>query len=342
MNDSTATSNELRPDGILELGYSFLAAKTLMSAVELNVFTELAHGPAELTALASRLDLHPRSARDFLDALVALKLLEREGSVYRNAPQADLFLDAHKPSYVGGIIEMANRRSYGIWGSLTDALRTGQPQNEAASATDTFDELYSDPDRLRNFLRAMTGLSIGAAQAIAKKFPWNDYTSFADIGCAQGAAAVQIALAHPHLKASGYDLPIVRPIFEDYVKDFELNHRLGFLAGDFFKEPLPRAQVLIMGHILHDWNLAKKRILIGKAYEALPAGGALIVYESLIDDDRRQNAFGLLMSLNMLLETPGGFDFTGADCRQWLAEAGFRESWVEHLTGPTSMVVGFK
>jgi hypothetical protein len=111
------------------------------------------------------------------------------------------------------------------------------------------------------------------------------------------------------------------------------------------EEPFDERQeglVLVMGHILHDWDLGQKKGLIAKAYAALPAGGALLVYEALIDDERRQNAFGLLMSLNMLIETPGGFDYTGADCRGWMREAGFRDTRVEHLVGPDSMVVGVK
>ena len=153
---------------------------------------------------------------------------------------------------------------------------------------------------------------------------------------------MQIALAHPHLAGGGFDLPSVRPVFEQYVARNGLSERLRFHAGDFFTDPLPAADVLVMGHILHDWDLDEKRRLLAKAYEALPAGGALIVYEALIDDERRENAFGLLMSLNMLIETPGGFDYTGADCLGWMREAGFREARVEHLTGPDSMVVGLK
>jgi hypothetical protein len=115
-----------------------------------------------------------------------------------------------------------------------------------------------------------------------------------------------------------------------------------FHPGDFFKEALPNADVLIMGHILHDWDLNEKMMLLRKAYDALPSGGALIVHEALIDDARKHNAFGLLMSLNMLIETPGGFDFTGADCRRWMKKAGFKRTKVEKLAGPDSMVIGFK
>ena len=188
----------------------------------------------------------------------------------------------------------------------------------------------------------MTGLSRRTAQAIAKQFPWRKYRSFMDIGCAQGGVAVEIALAHRHLSGGGMDLPVVQPIFEAYVRNKGVDKRLSFHAGDFFKDPLPQTDVLIMGHILHDWDLDEKRTLLQKAYEALPIGGALIVYEAIIDDERRSNAFGLLMSLNMLIETPGGFDYTGADCQAWMQETGFRESYVEHLVGPDSMVVGIK
>jgi hypothetical protein len=243
---------------------------------------------------------------------------------------------------VGGLLEMANARLYPFWGSLTEALRTGEPQNEAKKGENFFAALYADAGRLEGFLRAMTGISMSTGMAIAKTFPWNEYESFVDIGAAQGALPVQVALAHSHLSGGGFDLPPVQPIFEQYVSSHGLGDRLRFYPGDFFSDPLPAADVLVMGHILHDWNLEEKQKLLAKAYATLPPGGALIIYESLIDDDRRQNAFGLLMSLNMLIETPGGFDYTGADCTAWMREAGFRETRVEHLIGADSMVVGVK
>lgn len=90
------------------------------------------------------------------------------------------------------------------------------------------------------------------------------------------------------------------------------------------------------------WDLPSTKTLIRKAYNAIPAGGALVVYESLIDDDRSTNAFGLMMSLNMLIETSGGFDYTGADCAGWMRAAGFSATRVEPLVGPDSMVIGIK
>jgi precorrin-6B methylase 2 len=330
------------PARIMELGLGFWGSKTLLSAVELGVFTELAGGPRDAADLAAALELHPRSARDFLDALVALGMLAREDGAYSNTPEGELFLDRNKPSYIGGMLEMANTRLYPFWGYLTDALRTGEPQNEARTGGDFFAALYADPERLRQFLHAMTGLSTGASIAIAERFPFERHESVLDIGCAEGGLLVHLALAHGHLRATGLDLPAVQAPFEQYVASFELGDRIAFVAGDAFKDALPAADVITLGHVLHDWGLEEKRQLLAKAYEALPSGGAVIVFESIIDDERREHALGLLMSLNMLIETPRGFDYTGADCQAWMREAGFAETYVERLEGPDSMVVGIK
>ena len=335
-------NGRLTPAKIMQLGAGFMGSKTLLSAIELGLFTELAKGPRTFEALTARLQLHARSAHDFFDALVALGMLKRTGIRYANTPETALFLDRNKPSYMGGILEMANARLYPFWGTLTDGLRTGKPQNEVKTGGDFFGTLYADPQRLEGFLKAMTGLSIGTAQIIAKKFPWKKYKTFMDVGCAQGGVAVEIALAHKHLTGGGMDLPVVQPVFEAYARERGVAQRLRFHSGNFFKDPLPTCDVIIMGHILHDWNLDEKRLLLRKAYEALSPKGAIIVHEALIDDARKQNAFGLLMSLNMLVETPGGFDFTGADCRQWMKEAGFKRTQVARLAGPDGMVVGFK
>jgi hypothetical protein len=330
------------PDHILQMGLSFWASKTLLSAVEMEVFTELAKHPEDLETLTGRMGLHPRSSRDFLDALVALGFLQRNDGIYSNTASTDLFLDKAKPSYIGGMLEMANRRLYLHWNNLTQALRTGQPQGEAGSGGETFAALYADPARLKGFLRAMTGVSRGANLAIAAKFPWANYRTVVDAGPAQGDLLTQVLLKNQHLLGIGFDLPEVGPIFEEYVEANGLSSRLKFQPGSFFTDPLPGAEVIMMGHILHDWNLEEKRMLIAKAYNALPKGGALLVYEAIIDDDRSKNAFGLLMSLNMLIETPGGFDYTGPDCMGWMKEAGFSETRVEHLIGPDSMVIGIK
>ncbi len=331
------------PEYIMQVGLGFWASKTLLSAVELGLFSTLAEAPADLPTLQKKLALHQRSARDFLDALVALKLLERENGIYSNTADTDQFLDRAKPSYIGGALEMANARLYGFWGSLTEAVRTGELQNESKGrGENTFAALYADPDRLQGFLSAMSGISAGAAHAIAGAFPWRDYKTFMDLGSAQGMVPATLAGAHPHLTGIGFDLPPVKPVFEEFIARRGVEDRVRFRGGNFFEDRLPKVDVIVMGHILHDWDLGQKKALLGKAFDALPNGGAIVVYDAIIDDDRRENAFGLMMSLNMLIETAGGFDYTGEDCQAWMREVGFSKTRIEPLVGPDSMVIGFK
>ncbi len=331
------------PEAIMQLGMAFWGSKTLLSAVELGLFSELsAAGSLDAEELRERLGLQQRGSLDFFDALVALGMLAREDGRYTNTPATELFLDRAKPSYVGGILEMANARLFGFWNSLTEGLRTGQPQNEAKTGGNFFEVLYADPAKLREFAKAMTGISGGVAHAIAASFPWDRYQTVIDVGCAEGCVPVAIARAHSHITGGGFDLPPVGPLFDEFVAGAGLSDRLRFYPGDFFTDPLPAADVLVMGHILHDWDADEKRTLLERAYAALPDGGALIVYEAIIDDDRRSNAFGLLMSLNMLIETPAGFDYTGADCQRWMRDVGFGETYVQPLVGPDSMVVAIK
>jgi hypothetical protein len=277
------------PEHIMQVGLGFWASKTLLTAVELGVFSTLAEAPADLPTLQKKLRLHQRSARDFLDALVALKLLERKNGIYSNTVDTDLFLDRAKPSYIGGALEMANARLYGFWGSLTEAVRTGESQNESKGrGENTFAALYADPDRLRGFLSAMSGISAGPAQAIAANFPWRDYKTFMDLGSAQGMVPATLAGAHPHINGAGFDLPPVKPVFEEFIAHRGVEDRVRFHGGNFFEDPLPKADVIVMGHILHDWDLVQKKGLLGKVFAALPKGGAVVVYDAIIDDDRRQ------------------------------------------------------
>jgi hypothetical protein len=337
-------SQQVTPEKILETAAAFAPAKALLAAVELGIFTELAQGPLELQALTERLELHPRGARDYLDLLVALHFLDRQDGKYSNAPDTDLFLDRKKPSYIGGFLELMNARTYPLWMSLGNGLRTGKLQNEAKeqNSDDAFGSMYADPGVARSFLRGMTGMSKPVALAIATTFPWQNYKTVLDVGAAQGGCVVQIVQAHHHITGGGFDLPSVQPYFEEYITQCGLQDRLRFFAGDFFEVDLPPADVLIMGQILHDWDLIHKQILLKKAYDALPAGGALIVYDALIDEGRRKNVFALIVSMTMLLDTSGGFNYTGTDCVSWMQAAGFSKTSIENLSGPYSMVVGIK
>jgi hypothetical protein len=334
----------ITPEKILETMLAFTPAKALLTAVELGVFTELARGSLDLQTLTERLKLHPRGARAYFDLLVSLQFLDRHDGAYSNAPDTDLFLDRNKPSYLGGYLELVNTRIYPLFVGLGEGLRTGKLQNEAKEqhSDDSFGSMYANPDVARSFISAMTGMSDPVARAIAATFPWQNYKTVLDVGTAQGGCVVRIAQAHPHITGGGFDLPSIQPFFEEYIAQYGLQDQLHFFAGDFFQVDLPTADVLIMGQILHDWDLNQRHILLQKAYDALPMGGALIVYEALIDEERRHNTFALLMNMALLLDTVGDLNYTGTDCMSWMQAVGFSKTSVESLGGPFSMVIGIK
>ena len=282
-------SQQVDPSHIMQVGMGFWASKTLLSAVELELFTKLGSDGMTGSQIAETLELHARAIPDFPDALVALDLLEREGegsdAVYRNTQTTAIFLDKTSPIYIGGILEMSNARLFRFWGDLTEALRTGKPQNEIKhTGKPVFEELYSDPDRLEQFMNAMAGISLGPFSALAERFDFSQYKTLCDVGGATGQLSIIVANRHPHMRCTSFDLPVVEPIAMRTIEAAGLSERVTAVGGDFFADPLPGADVITMGLILHDWNLERKMHLIKAAYDALPEGGAFIAVENLIDD----------------------------------------------------------
>jgi hypothetical protein len=339
-------TREPTPEQIMQIGMGFMASKALLSAVELELFTILGSRSMMAPEIGDRLGLHPRSLEDFLDALVALGVLDRNGDgpggEYRNTTDTAFFLDKAQPAYLGGILEMANARLYPFWGDLTEALRTGLPQNEAKTGGDFFGVLYSDQERLEQFLGAMQGIQLGSFMALLDKIDLSTAATLCDVGGANGAFCGLAAQRHPSLKAIVFDLPPVAPIAERHLEAMGVHDRVDVVAGDFFADDLPRADVIVMGNILHDWDEEQKKELIAKSFRALNDGGRLIAVEYVIDDARRQNAPGLLMALNMLIETAGGFDYTGAQFEAWCTDAGFARTEVVPLAGPSSAAIAYR
>jgi hypothetical protein len=338
------------PEHILKIGMGFWASKTVLAAVDFKLFTLLAGHSRSGEDIRLALGLHPRAYLDFLDALVALGFLERKGlgpqGIYSNAPDADFFLDRNKPSYLGGILEMSNHRLYRFWADLEEGLKTGLPQNELKQSPDgsngMFEALYSDPDRLAEFLRAMAGVQMGAFMAFARQFDFSRYATFCDAGGANGSLSIQVAMNQPGIRCTTFDLPPVEKIAKAGIERFQLSSRVKSVSGDFFKDALPQSDVIAMGNILHDWDEQGKLTLMRKAYDSLPQGGAFVCIENIIDNNRDSNAFGLLMSLNMLIETRAGADFTFNDFDRLAHQAGFsRTEWMP-LAGPTSAAVAYK
>lgn len=331
----------------MQVGTGFFAAKTLLTAVNMELFTLLAEKELSGKEIQNKLGLHNRNLYDFLDALVALGFLKRTGlketSIYSNAEDSDLFLDKKKPSYMGGILEMSNNRLYPFWNDLEEGLKTGLPQNESKNGgKPIFEEVYADPKKLREFVGAMGGIQMENFKAFAKQFDFSNYNTLLDIGGAGGFLAAQVTLNNEHMKCTSFDLPAIEPIARENLRNLDLTNKVHLRSGDFFTDNFPKADVITMGNILHDWGKEDKKMLIKKAYDALPIGGALVVIENIIDDNRSENTFGLLMSLNMLIETQEGYDFTLADFSELVKKAGFKKITSMPLTGPTSAAIAIK
>lgn len=343
----TNIKTTVSPSRIMQIGMGFFASKILLTAVNIGLFTKLAINQLSAEDIKKEFDFHERGLYDFLDALVALGFLKRSGiqstAIYSNSEESDLFLDKRKPTYIGGILEMSNNRLYGFWNDLEEGLKTGLPQNESKTGSKPiFEALYSDHDRLREFLRAMSSVQMGNFITFAEKFDFTSYETLCDIGGADGTLSAQVARKNSHMTCISFDLPPVAPVAKAKIATLGLSNRIKVQSGDFFKDDFPYADIITMGNILHDWGLHDKKLLIKKAWDALPEGGAYVVIENIIDNNRCENAFGLMMSLNMLIETEGGFDFSFEDFDGWAKEAGFRETFSMPLTGPSSAVIAIK
>ena len=335
------------PHHIMQIASGYGVSKMLLAAVGMGLHTRLAEGAMTLEEIIAEFSLQKRPAMDFLDLLVSVDLLGRDGdgaeARYRNTEATATYLDRNKPAYVGGIIELWEQRNFRFWADMTEALRTGKAQNETKHAdTPFFETLYADPARLEAFMDAMNGSSLYNFEKLAVSFPFENYQTLTDIGGADALLSRTVASAHSDLQCKSFDLPAVTEIAKRKIDKAGLADRIEAISGDFFNDPLPSADIITMGMILHDWNLERKKILIKKAYDALKPGGAFIAIEALIDDARRTNTFGLFMSLTMLMEFGDAFDFTAQEFKQWCSEAGFSRFEIMPLEGPSSAAIAYK
>lgn len=323
---------------LLLIGWSFVRGHLLMSAVELGLFEELGKDPGTAEELTVRLGLHERGARDFLDALTALGLLERDGRTYRNSPVAAQHLVPDRPGFVGGFLAMTTRFMGTGWDGMTAMLRTGEPHGHDAGAV-PFDEVFRDPQRLRLFLSAMDSLNGAIGPELARRYDWSRHTSFVDVGGARGNLAATLLLAHPHLAGGVFDRPVMGPFLEELARERGTAGRLAFHGGDFNTDPLPEADVLVFGNVLHDLPVATRRSLIAQAARRIPPGGAVVVYDPMLDDERRVMD-NLVLSMIMMVQSPAGNEYTPAECRSWMEDAGLRVEEVFALPAHATAVVG--
>lgn len=349
--EKTKVVATLNPSKIMQTGMGFWASKVLLTAVKIELFTVLAPEPLSALEIKQRLKLKcsDRHVYDWLDAMVSMGFLERKGlletALYSNAEDTDFFLDKNKRSYMGGILEMSNNRLYSHWNNLDEGLITGKQQNEGKDSNgnmDFFTELYKDEKALREFVDAMSSIQGGNFMSLAKQFNFNRYQTLLDVGGADGWLSIQVCLNHPDIQCITFDLPPVSPLAQKKIESFGLAERIKVIGGDFMKNLFPEADLITMGNILHGLDEDVKQQLIQKVYDRLPDGGAFIAIENIIDNERRQNTFGLLMSLNMLIENGDAFDYTLNDFERWTKAAGFKKVEVMPLAGSTSAGIAYK
>ena len=308
---------------LMALSTGFWAFKTLAAAHELDLFSRLAGGDGiTVTGLAEALGLHPRPAEMLLTGCAALGLLERADGRYRNTPLSETYLVRGKPYYFGGFVQMADKRLYPGWGRLAEALRLNQPTTwDPAVQSSIFDG--EDPTMLALFWEAMHSLSTMSARQFGEAVDLGQFRRLLDIGGGSGAYDIELCKQYGQLRATVLDLPHVAAIAAGKIAEAGLSDRIDTAGGSFF-EPLPKDHDLhLLSMILHDWDETKDRALLRRSFEALPSGGAVVISELLVNDEKTGPAPAALMSLNMLIETEGR-NYTAAEYSAWLEEAGFR------------------
>ncbi len=326
-------------DTIVDLATGYWKAKVLLTASELDLFGELAKAPATEAEIGDRLKLHPRALRDFLGALTILGLLRRADGRYHNTSLADEYLVRGRDNYFGGFLNLCDKVLNPSWTGLLGTLRTGEPQNSAAA--DASVAMAADPAAWESFVSALDRFNEVVARRIAS-MDWQEYGSFADIGGSRGNVAAMVLAAQPHLTAVVFDLPHAEATFNTHIEKFGFADRARFQAGDFFTDPLPTADVHIFGHVLHNCPPDKRALLLRKSFDAIRPGGATLVYDQMIDEDSPQ-LYSHVLSLTMMVRSAGGSEYAVADCRAWLADAGFTVTTAEKVGRPAdTLMVGRK
>ncbi|MFD8483828.1 methyltransferase [Kitasatospora sp. NPDC059673] len=319
------------PQELIDLANRFAEAQGLLAAMELGVFTELHERPADAAELCERLGLVPRPATDFLHLLVTLGLLEVEDGRFVNSGAAERFLVAGQAGYLGSSLGYYSRLMYPSWSGVAASLRggaggaagvDGKPRGDGWTSG-FYSSVADDEETLSDFLDGLDSYNSVPGDLLADALDWSRYRTVLDVGGARGNHVAHIAQAAPHLRVGVFDLPQLGPFFDRLMAGAGLAERARFHGGDFFADPLPVADVVIFGDVLHNWSPETRRMLIGKAAQAVRPGGAVLVFDRMMDD-RRSDRAKLIASLSMYLATQGGgSEYLESECRDYLADAGF-------------------
>ena len=314
------------PAIVLDLIEAFRRSKTMFTAVSLGVFDLLGEAPATVGSIASRLQSDANATARLLESCTGLGLLTRQGECFANTAAASAFLRRDSPHSMIGYINYSDRVLYQLWGNLEDAIREGTHrwQQTFGSTGPLFDSFFPTEEKMRTFIMGMHGFGVLSSPAVAGAYDLSAFRRMADLGGATGHLAIAACERYPELRATVFDFARVLKVAEEQIAESPARDRINTVAGDFFRDSLPPADLYALGRILHDWSLEKCDALLRKIYEALPPGGALLIAEKLLDEDKCGPVPAQMQSLNMLVCTEGQ-ERSLPEYRELLERAGFRE-----------------
>jgi acetylserotonin N-methyltransferase len=331
------------PSPVIELIESFRRSKAMFAAVSLGIFDVLERAPANLTTLATELRVQPEPLERLLDACVGLKLLRRNGAVYENEPLASTYLCRTSERALTGYILYSNDVLFPLWSHLEDAVREGTPRWKQAFDIEggIFDHFFRTDEAKQTFIQGMHGVGLLSSPKVVEAFDLSRFRRLADLGGATGHLAVAACERYPHLHAIVFDLPQVVETARAQARKSAASSRIDVIAGDFFHDELPEADLFAMSRILHDWSEDKIHPLLTKICQRLPPDGGLLLGEKLLHEDKAAPTSAHLQSLNMLVCTEGK-ERTLGEYRRLLENAGFRDVQGKFTGSPLDAVLAIK
>jgi acetylserotonin N-methyltransferase len=295
------------PAPVIDLIQAFRRSKTMFAAASMGVFDLLHEAPARATDLAARLDANVDATERLLDACAALGLLRKSDGVYRNDPVADTYLRAGSPHTLYGYVRYSDAALYSLWNNLADAVREGSHRWKQTFGLEgpIFSHFFRTSESMRDFLRGMHGFGLLSSPRVVTAFDLGRFRRLVDLGSATGHLVIAACEHYPELRGAVFDLPPVTGMSRAEVARSEARDRIEVLAGDFFEDELPEADLYSVGQVLHDWNEAQIDRLLARIFHRLPARGGLLVAEKLLEEDGVGPVPANMQSLGMLVCTEG-------------------------------------
>lgn len=331
------------PTLVLDQIDAFRRSKVMFTAVRLGVFDHLHEAPAGVGNLAPSLGVDAGALERLLDACVSLGFLTKQVGLYANTPISDSYLCRSSAHSMTGYILYSDQVLFSLWGDLEGAIREGTHRWKRTFGVDgpIFNHFFRTPEAMRTFILGMHGFGMLSSPKVAGAFDLSGFARAADLGGASGHLMLAVCERYPNTRGVVFDLPQVLDVTREMLAGSPVGNRITLVAGDFFRDALPPADLYLLGRILHDWSEDKIEFLLGRIFEELPDGGGLLVAEKIVNADRSAPATALLQSLNMLVCTEGR-ERTLEEYRELLIRAGFRKVEGRVTGAPLDAILAIK